>query len=210
SRLSTFAEYVDYGSRDAEGSRYPDSYYRLEMDYLYRLFTQVGSLRLDAIRIGVGHLRGKVPMLGPEGPTGTVRTGLDYGFSEVELGLSPYFGLAGRLVLGGNATGFTAGFGGRVRIGRPAGSRVELEGEYNAGLGAAATVRLAWDTVPRFPMSAAAQVTNIPSGLPGVRLLYRADYELTEALLLGVQVGYQARTSVGGGPSFGFAASYGW
>jgi hypothetical protein len=211
SRVSSFAEYVDYGSRTGNGGRYPDSYYRLETEYLYRLFTPVSGFRLDAIRIGVGHLRARTASWNDRmEPTGVLDMGLDYGFSELEVGINPHFGLAGRLVLGGNTIGFTAGFGGRLRIGRPTGSRVELEGEYNAGLGAAATIRLAWDTVPRFPMSAAAQVTNIPLGPPGVRLLYRADYALTDAVLLGVQLGYQARTSVGGGPSLGFAASYGW
>jgi hypothetical protein len=215
SRVSAFAEYVDYGSQKLNGMRYEDRYYRLEADYLYRLLTQVGGLRIDSIRIGVGHLRAHTPPFGllttPEGaPQPELRPGLDYGFSEVDVSLSRYFGLGVRLTLGGNVTGFSAGFGGRVRIGRPGGARAEIEGEYNGGLGGTGTVRLAWDTVPRFPMSAAVQVTNVPSGPTGVRLLYQVNYQLTEALLIGAQAGYQARASVGGGPTLGFAASYGW
>jgi hypothetical protein len=214
SRVSAFAEYVDYGSHTIGGTRYSDHYYRLEADYLYRLFTQVGGLRIDSIRIGVGHLRSRTPpfdMLVPaDGSLSGLRPGLDYGFSEVDVGFSPKFGLGLRLVLGGNVGGFAAGFGGKLRIGRPAGSRAEIEGEYTAGLGGSGTVRLAWDTVPRFPMSAAIQVTNVPSGPVGVRLLYRVHYQLTDSVLVGAQAGYQARTSVGGGPSLGFLASYGW
>jgi hypothetical protein len=71
-------------------------------------------------------------------------------------------------------------------------------------------VRLVWDTVPRYPMSAAVQVTDVPSGPAGVRLLYRVDHALSESLLLGAQVGYQARASVGGGPTLGLATSYVW
>ncbi|MCY1078477.1 hypothetical protein [Archangium lansingense] len=214
SRVSAFSEYVDYGSQTLNGTRYSDRYYRLEADYLYRLFTQVGGLRIDSIRIGVGHLRANTPPFGLTAQEGEVlpelRPGLDYGFSEVDVGFSQYFGLAVRLTLGGNATGFAAGFGGRVRIGRPNGARAELEGEYTGGLGGAGTLRLAWDTVPRFPMSAAVQVTNVPSGPTGVRLLYRVDYRFSEAFSLGALAGYQARASKGGGPTLGLAASYGW
>jgi hypothetical protein len=64
--------------------------------------------------------------------------------------------------------------------------------------------------VPRFPMSATVQVTNVPSGPTGVRLLYRVDYKFTDSFMLGAQAGYQARASRGGGPTLGLAASYGW
>ncbi|HZH13202.1 MAG TPA: hypothetical protein VE057_02455 [Archangium sp.] len=214
SRVSAFAEYVDYGSQSFNGTRYKDSYYRLEADYLYRLFTQVGGVRIDSIRIGVGHLRAHTPpfelLAREEQFVPELRPGLDYGFSEVDIGFNPYFGLAVRLSLGGNATGFSAGIGGRVRLGRPNGARVELEGEYTGGLGGSAGIRLAWDTVRRFPMSAAAQVTNVPSGPTGVRLLYRVDYLFTDAFALGLQAGYQARASRGGGPTLGLVTSYGW
>ncbi|HEX8821026.1 MAG TPA: hypothetical protein VF794_13945, partial [Archangium sp.] len=214
SRVGVFAEYVNYGSTTLNGASYSDRYYRLEADYLYRLFTQVGGLRIDSIRIGVGHLRAHTPpfdMLPPvEGTLPELRPGLDYGFSELDVGLSPYFGLGARLVLGGNASGFAAGFGGKIRLGRPQGARAEIEGEYTGGLGGAATLRLVWDTVPRFPMSAAVQVTNIPTGPAGVRLLYHVGYQLSDAVLIGAQAGYQARESVRGGPTLGLTASYGW
>ena len=214
SRVSAFAEFVNYGTTTLEGTRYADRYYRLEADYLYRLYTPAGGVYIDSIRIGVGHLRASTPpfevpvFAGAAQPQ--VRPGLDYGFSEVDVGFHPNFGLGLKLVLGGNASGFAAGVGGKVRIGRPQGARGELEGEYVGGLGGSATFRLAWDTVPRFPMSAAVQVTNVPSGPVGVRLLYRADYQVSDALLIGVQAGYQARTSLGGGPTLGLVTSYGW
>jgi hypothetical protein len=212
SRVRLAAEYVDYGSLELEGTRYADSYYRVEADYLYRLLTFTGALRLDSIRIGVGSLRANTPpfpMPGQSTPTAQ-RQGLDYGFSEVEATISPGFGLAARLLLGGNASGFALGVGGRIRIGRPYGSHAEIEAETTAGLGSAATLRLAWDTVPRFPMSAAVQVTNVPSGPFGVRLLYTVDHELAEGFMLSAQVGFQARSAVGGGPTLGLGASYGW
>ena len=214
SRVSAFGEYVDYGASTLQGTRYVDRYYRLEADYLYRLFTQVGEARIDSIRIGVGHLRAWTPPFGSLPPEGEAlpgtRPGLDYGFSEVDVSVHPLVGLGVRLVLGGNLSGFAAGFGGKVRIGRPHGSRAEVEGEYTQGLGGSGTVRLAWDTVPRFPMSAAVQVTNVPSGPVGLRLLYRVAYQFSDAVSVGAQAGYQARTSIGGGPTLGVLASYGW
>ena len=214
SQVGVFAEYVDYGPTRIADTRYVDRYYRVEADYLYRLFTQVGGLRIDSIRIGAGHLRAHTPPFGaalPEaGAPPEFTPGLDYGFSEVDVSLHPLFGLGAKLVLGGNLSGFAAGIGGKLRIGRPHGSRAELEGEYTQGLGGTGTLRLAWDTVHRFPMSAAVQVTNVPTGPVGLRLLYRVSYQLTDAVLVGAQAGYQARTSIGGGPTLGLLTSYAW
>ncbi|HVG61108.1 MAG TPA: hypothetical protein VNA24_21285 [Hyalangium sp.] len=219
SRVSLFGEYVDFGSTRAGTVRYLDRYYRLEADYLHRLLTDVAGVRVDAIRIGVGHLRARVPPVQLpvpsdwpplEGAPPTIRTGLDYGFSELDVALSSHFGFTSRLVLGGNAEGFAAGLGGQLRIGPTRGSRVELGAETISGLGTTGTVRLSWDTVTRVPMSAAVQVTNFPDGPTGVRLLYRADFEVSPTLTLGALVGYQARISISGGPTLGLASSYAW
>ncbi|HYH95051.1 hypothetical protein [Hyalangium sp.] len=219
SRVSLFAEYVDFGSTRAGTVRYLDRYYRLEADYLHRLLTEVAGVRLNSIRIGVGHLRARVPPIQLpvpadwpplEGPPRTVRTGLDYGFSELDVGLSSRFGFTTKVMLGGNAEGFSAGLGGQLRIGPARGSHVELGVETTSGLGTTGTVRLAWDTVTRVPMSAALQVTDFPDGPAGVRLLYSADFELSPALTLGAMVGYQARISISGGPTLGLASSYAW
>ncbi|HLL55685.1 MAG TPA: hypothetical protein VK447_19145 [Myxococcaceae bacterium] len=220
SRVGLFAEYVSYirlGSvRVTGGQTYEDWYYRAEADYLYRLFESVGGLRIDGIRVGMGTLRGGIPTLyltggveDPTQPTNT-RVGIDYGFSEVDVSLHPVFGVSAKLLLGGNARGFAAGFGGKVRIGRPRGSRVELDADYVSGIGFNATFRLAWDTVQGLPMSAAGQITNVPGGPPGVRLMYRVDWEMSESFTIGGQLGYEARQSIGGGPSLGLAASFAW
>jgi hypothetical protein len=219
SRVSLFAEYVDFGNTRAGNVRYLDRYYRLEADYLHRLLTEVAGVRVDSIRIGVGHLRARVPPIDlpvpPDWPPlagapPTVRTGLDYGFSELAVGFSPRFGFTSRLVLGGNAEGFAAGLGGKIRIGPARGSHVELGAETISGLGTTGTVLLAWDTVTRVPMSAAVQVSSFPDGPTGVRLLYRADFELSPAFTLGALAGYQARISISGGPTLGLASSYAW
>jgi len=217
SRVGLFAEYVSnlrLGTVKTQGGTdYEDWYYRAEADYLYRLFEGVQGFRIDSLRVGMGTLRGAVPTpyltLNPTDFTNT-RVGLDYGFSEVDFAFHPLFGVSAKVLLGGNASGFAAGFGGKIRIGKPRASRVELEGEYVSGLGATGTFRLAWDTVPRVPMSAAAQVTNLPGGPAGVRLLYRVDWNVTEAVTVGGQLGYEARSVVGGGPSLGLAASFAW
>lgn len=217
SKVSLFAEYVSYirlGSITTTGGQtYQDWYYRAEADYLYRLFEGGEGLRVDGIRVGMGTLRGGIPqayVTGNADVVGNTRVGLDYGFSEVDLAFHPAFGVSARLLLGGNAAGFAAGFGGKIRIGKPRGSRVELDADYVSGIGFSATFRLAWDTVARLPMSAAAEVTNVPGGPPGIRLLYRVEYELNDAFTVGGQLGYEARQVVGGGPSLGLAASFAW
>jgi hypothetical protein len=213
SRVSFFSEYVDFGPSRTGTVRYLDRYYRLEVDYLHRLLTDVGGIRISSIRIGVGHLRARVPperSANPLEPAPTVRTGLDYGFSELDVALSAHFGFTTRLVLGGNAEGFATGLGGQMRIGRERGAHVELGVETTSGLGTIGTVRLAWDTVERVPMSAAVQMTNFPDGPSGVRLLYHAQYEVSPALTVGALVGYQARISISGGPTLGLTSSFAW
>jgi hypothetical protein len=226
SRGSFFSEVVNFGSLDAEvlssgevdaqRTSFPDWYYRGELDYLHRLFESLGPLRIDSIRIGMGHMRAMIP---PENalrpgplPSGSQRQkpGLDYGFSEVEFSFVRGFGMAGKLLLGGNIDGFAAGGGARVRIGEALRSRVELEGEFIGGIGASGTFRLAWDTVPSFPMSAAVQLSNAPLGPWGVRVTYRADWELPSGFTVGGLIGYQARRAVRGGLSAGLATSVSW
>lgn len=226
SRASLSGEFVNYGARTVTGgTQFPDWYYRAEGDYLYRTLTPLGEhFRVDSIRIGVGTMRSNSPPLTAliaaplVASAAQVRSGIDYGFTEVETSFAPAFGISAKLLLGGNADGFSAGFGLHARIGTPRGARVELGGETISGIGSTADFKLAWDTVPRVPMSATLVVTDVPSAstasgqsLPvGVRVLYRADWEITDAVAVGAQVGYQARAAVGGGLSFALATSLAW
>lgn len=213
SRVSLSGEYVSYGRARVGDVTFPDSYYRAEADYLYRLFQGGSSVRIDTIRLGMGTLRGQVPsayVSGDPFSQESARAGIDYGFSEVELSFHSLFGISAKLLLGGNARGFAPGGGARVRIGRPRGSRVELEGEYISEIGMSGSFRLIWDTVPGLPMSAGGQVTNIPGGPAGVRLIYGIGWELSDAVTLGAQLGYQARQSVGGGLTVGLSSAFAW
>ena len=212
SRVDITADWVDYGRADIAGQRFADHYYRGEVAYRYAILDALGALRIDTIRLGVGTMRANVPPVGGalEAYAAGGKAGLDYGFSEVAVGLSPWVGVTTRLIIGGNREGFAAGAGGMLRLGKAFGSRVELAAESTSGIGTSGTFRLCWVTVPRVPMSAAVQLTNVPTGVTGVRFVYSADFELFPSLTLGARIGYQARRSLGGGLSFGFGASYGW
>ncbi|MHB8872260.1 MAG: hypothetical protein ACYC8T_01105 [Myxococcaceae bacterium] len=226
SKATVSGEFVNYGNRSTRGGTvYPDWYYRAEGDYLYRALTPLGEhFRIDSIRIGVGTMRSNNPPLQAliSAPlvenAKVVKSGIDYGFTEVETSFAPVFGMSAKLLLGGNAEGFSTGFGMHARFGRPRGARVELGGETIAGIGSTADFKLAWDTVPRVPMSATLAITDVPSvtlrdattGPVGVRITYRADWEVTDAVILGAHLGYQARAAVGGGLSFGLSTSLAW
>ncbi len=216
SRAAVFGEAVSYGVARTPVGDYPDWYMRAEADYLYRIFGVILFFRIDTIRIGMGTMRAQTapeqawtaPPLSGTPPAS--KTGLDYGYAETELSFNPYFGIAGRLVLGGSARGFAAGVGGRMRIGRPRAARVEIEADTVNGIGATGGFRMAWDTVEGLPMSATIQVTNVPSGPAGIRISYRIDWEMKEWLTVGAQFGYQARAALGGGLSAGLATAVAW
>jgi hypothetical protein len=213
SRFDLSGEWVDYGKAIApDGTIYADHYYRGELAYRYAILDTFAGLRIDTIRLGVGTMRATVPPVDGalELYSAGGKSGLDYGFSEVTVDLSPYVGLTSKLIIGGNRAGFAAGGGGKLRIGRSFGSRVELETESTSGVGTSGTFRLCWATVPRVPMSAAVQLTDVPTGAYGIRFMYRADWEIRPTMVVGALIGYQARRSVGGGVSVGLGASYGW
>ncbi len=213
SRVGVFAEYVDYGQVKTPSLTYPDRYYRGEIDFRYLLYERLLFARVEHIRIGMGRMRGTTPYdltLRDSLAKAPNQTGIDYGFSEVAWSFHPLFGGSTRMLLGGNDIGFSAGVGGKIRIGAEDGSRVELEGEVAGGIGASGAFRLAWNTVPKVPMSATVQLTNVPAGPVGMRFIYKADWQATDVFSIGAQVGYQARRAVGGGISFGLSSGVSW
>ena len=135
--------------------------------------------------------------------------GLDWGYADIETPLSERVGLSGRLILGGNDAGFTAGGGVALRVGLEPEvyGRVWLRGVMGTGVDAG--FQMNWDTVPYVPMFASIEVTNWPNARPwGVLLSYGVALSLGEHADLGLRVGYQGRTSDLGG--LGMGASLAW
>jgi hypothetical protein len=216
------ADYVSFGG--VQG--YNDRYYQVEASYQYRL---LGTI--EHIQLGIGTLRGDVP---PPSAFGGLlsgdpgrHTGLDYGYGELALNLQDQVGLTGRVYLGADELGFATGAYGMLRIGRETFAHVELAGQYIARVGYDASMRLAWDTVPRWPIGFAVHVTNAPNapvqpgatpqtpltdqGAPaGIRALLDAGYQLSPNVTLLFKGGYQARFSTAGGVTLGAGAQVEW
>jgi len=231
SRARLSGEWVSFGPHGHldGGASYPDRYYRLEAEYLYRILTFVSY-----VRFGVVRLRGTVPP--PEAFTAGVSTspardtGMDYGYAEISLAPADVVGLQGRLLLGADDLGFASGAGASLRIGEAARAHLEVGGQVIQRIGYDAFVRFAWDTVPRWPMSLTLHVTDQPAatlkpGVPptapdsqrtdkgapaGVRAVWEVGYEISPQLTAVLQAGYQARASTAGGPTLGAGLSVEW
>jgi hypothetical protein len=95
------------------------------------------------------------------------------------------------------ATRESVALGGRAeaRIGMRDGTHVAAGFEYLADVGTTGFFRFGWGTVPRAPMAATVEITNLPASTrdAGVRLYYDIMGELAYGLRIGLRVGYAAR-----------------
>jgi hypothetical protein len=191
SRVHARAEWVDYGTRVVDGVRLVDRYYRIDADFSYRLW----AYPLEELRVGFSRLLGDTEV-SCEAPPCTGRAGFNVA-GWFELGVSPIEGvtLDGRAIV--LATRESVALGGRaeLRVGVRDGTHVASGVEYLADVGATGFFRLGWGTVPRAPMSATIEVTNLPASSrdQGVRLYYDVTGVLAYGLRLGLRLGYAAR-----------------
>ncbi|MBK9030880.1 MAG: hypothetical protein IPL61_05995 [Myxococcales bacterium] len=212
-------EWVDFGQRrNAAGVTVPDRYYRVDLDFAYRLLTYP----LEEIRIGYTRLEGVVPngerslpddcSTAPQAP---LPCRVDAGFKvggwfELGLGLAEGIRFDGRGMFTATQGGFALGARGELRAGVADGNHLAAAVEYMADVGTVGSFRLGWATVPRVPMAMTVEITDLPSSerATGIRLLYDVFYPLPTGLRLGARVGYSARDQIIGGPSAGVSASY--
>jgi hypothetical protein len=197
SRMQALGEWVEYGTtRGPGGTRLSDNYYRFDADISYRLW----SYPLEEIRVGYTRLLGTTRIEDTGSCTTAEMCTVDAGFKVAvwfELGLAPVEGVRidGRLTALATPTGFAMGGRGEVRLGDRDASHVAVGGEYLADVGANGFFRLGWGTVPKLPMSATVEVTNMPAAYRdvGVRLYYDIAREVFAGVRLGFRVGYAAR-----------------
>lgn len=205
------AEYVDFGRRTTEaGQDVKDRYYRLDVDFTYRLF----RFPLRAFRLGFTQMLGDTPITergvddcpNPCEQSAGFRAG---GFAELRWRLASFVDVDTRVLIQATPDGF--GFGGRgeLRFGDETATYFSLGGEGIAEVGTNFFVRLGWSTVPRFPMAASIELTDYPSSHRehGVRLVYDIAYDFGLGLRVGGRVGYQARDQNIGGVSGGVGAT---
>ncbi|MSP17782.1 MAG: hypothetical protein EXR73_14450 [Myxococcales bacterium] len=221
-RARVAAEWIDFGAQRFGDLTLADRYYRVDADFTYRVL----RFPLYSLRFGYTRLRGDTPAFvgGVPGPADdTTRcggeddqpdcndvlpAGFDGGWFETRFRVTSLIDLDLRGIAAATATTIHPGFRVEARIGPESGSHVAFGTEGIADTGSSWYMRLAWDTVPRLPMAATIEITDLPSEnrKSGVRLVYDIGYQLSDGLRLGLRAGYQARESLVGGVSAGLGA----
>jgi hypothetical protein len=210
SRVQARFDWVDYGARTeqnletGEDVRILDRYYRLDGDFSYRLW----AYPLEDLRVGFSRLLGETGSY-CNGPC-SVRAGFNVS-GWFELGVAPLEGLAldARAIVLATTESVALGGRGELRVGVRDGTHVAAGVEYLADVGTTSFFRFGWGTVPRAPMAATIEITDLPSasGRQGVRLYYDVTGVFAYGLRLGLRVGYAARQQNLPGFTGGTAAS---
>jgi len=206
SRIHASTEYVTFGTPRVDGVPIVDRYYRVDADFAYHLF----AYPLQEVRVGYTRLIGETRVTREDGTVGTT----DVGFKVAgwfELGLAPVegIGLDARAMVMATAQGFAVGGRAELRLGVRDASHVALGAEHMADVGTSGFFRLGWGTVPRLPMAATVEVTNLPETDrdAGVRLFYDIATAVGANVRLGLRVGYAARLQTIAGLTGGLNAT---
>jgi hypothetical protein len=207
SRVHTMGEFVDYGTRKIGGVPLHDRYYRIDADFSYKLW----GYPLEELKIGYTGLLGNTPaMTCPDTTPCAPQVGFKVG-GWFELGLAAIEGirLDARAMVMATKAGFAVGGRAEARLGVIDGNHVAVGVEHLADVGTAGFFRLGWGTVPKLPMSATVEITNMPAAdaTTGVRLFYDVARDVGNGLRIGVRVGYAARTQSVAGFTGGAGAS---
>lgn len=205
SKMQAMGEWVEYGTTRGLA----DHYYRFDADFSYRLWTYP----LEEIRVGYTRLLGETLEPSQMCPTSEPCTG-DAGFKVAgwfELGLAAVEGVRfdARMMVMATQDGFAVGGRGEARLGSRDASHVAIGVEYLADVGTNGFFRLGWGTVPKWPMSASVEITNLPARDTdtGVRLYYDLARELAGGVRVGLRVGYAARNQSVAGFTGGLGAA---
>lgn len=193
SQIQVDADWVDFGARTVGGTKLADNYYRVDAAFAYRLW----AYPLEEIRVGYTRLIGDTESMACSGANPcTADAGFKVG-GWFELGLAPLEGirLDARMMVVAAKNGFGVGGRGELRFGDREGSHVALGVEGIQYVGGSGYFRLGWGTVPKFPMTATVEVTDLPATArpTGVRLYYDVAHEVAAGLRIGGRIGYAAR-----------------
>lgn len=211
SKVQAMGEWVEYGSTTSPGgTELVDRYYRFDADFSYRLWTYP----LEEIRVGYTRLLGDTLQSASVMCASTDACTTDAGFKVAgwfELGLAAVEGVRfdGRMIVMATQEGFGVGGRGEARLGARDASHVALGVEYLADVGTNGFFRLGWGTVPRWPMAATVEITNLPASYrdTGVRLYYDLAREVAGGVRIGARVGYAARNQSVAGFTGGLGAA---
>jgi len=223
SRVTLFTDYVDF---DGPSTSY-DQYLHAEVDFMYRFFQPVYSLRLGFGTIsGIGGPKDVID-LGADctiaGEYRCRRVGYNYAFTEIEERFSDIVAVMLRVQWGsayqdqapmeGVGREFFDAFGvrGRIRLGREQASNLVLGVSTTQRLGNMFEGAFTWDVIPKFPVVLAVQVTDQPVLEDfGVRLISDIGWRYVDWVYPSLRIAYQARDIDHAGLSAGLAANFDW
>jgi hypothetical protein len=196
--VSTMTELVSY--RSPKGSDY---YYRLEGEYLHRIFKAVYSMRF-----GAGYLNGQT--IDDSGmPT---NVGFLYAYSESEFRSASFpIAFIPRVIFGVNNSGVGGGVEARLRLGDELGMNFEAGVTVLSYLGFETFTMLAVHPSPRLKLALAAYLENLPLATQlGFRSYVDVRYRFQHATSVIARVGVAARSIDAIGPDAGLGFALGF
>jgi hypothetical protein len=194
-----------------------------------------GDTGVRALRSGFGVYRGAGGSISDldERDLSPRAIGLTYGYLESEIGVSHFFSLLGRGVVGLRDSGVAGGAQLMIRIGNDRKTNMQLGGEVLGGVGLRGIAQLELNTFEHVPILLRTEVTNQPAGTHegspsptesgktpletsgaradvGVRGIAQIGYRFTSGLTFSVRGSYQGRNINHSGPGAGAGITYEW
>jgi hypothetical protein len=228
---ATAALWLDY----ADYNRLRGNDRALQVEGFFGL--RLGDTGLRAVRSGLGIYRGEGGAVDELDAVSNAKSpravGLTYGFLEAEWGLTHFWGLITRAVIGLGESGLDGGGQVFVRIGNDKSTNILLGGEFLGGIGLRGIAQVELNMFPRFPILVRTEVTNQPAGvtpsaselasqskngvLPaagqadlGIRAIAQVGFRQTKNLSWFVRLSGQGRTINHFGPGAGMGVSLSW
>jgi hypothetical protein len=197
--LSTTGELVSYNS--AAAAR--DYYYRVEGEYLHRIFKNVYSMRF-----GAGYLSGQAY----DDSNNLTHIGFLYAYTETELRASETpIAFIPRVIFGVDNSGVGGGFEARVRLGDELGMNFEGGVTVLSELGFETFTKLTLHPTPRVAVALAAYLENLPlANELGFRMYGDLRYRIQHATWLTLRLGAAARSIQTIGPDTGLGLAWGF
>lgn len=153
-------DYADYNRlRGNDRALQIEGYFGLRID----------DTGLRAVRSGLGVFRGDGGAVdeldAPTNPKSPRAVGLTYGFLEAEWGITHFWGLVTRAIVGLGESGLDGGGQVFVRLGNDKSTNILIGGEFLGGIGLRGITQVELNMFPRFPMLVRTEVTNQPAGV---------------------------------------------
>ncbi len=200
---------------------------------------RIEDVGLRAVRSGLGVYRGyggSVDDLDKLGISSR-EVGLTYGFLEAEWGLTHFWGLVTRAVIGLGQNGLDGGGQVFVRLGNDKATNLMIGGEFLGGIGLRGITQIELNMFPRFPIMVRTEVTNQPAGVTpsasdlanqttgtgknavvpsgaaadvGVRAIVQFGFRQSKNIAWYLRGSYQGRNIVHSGPGAGMGVTFSW